>query len=97
MKHLVIFPDEWTTGRPINHKFVRGDGVAIVFVLLSDHTTLLALTYPGGYRLARTSPAINWAIQESLGPDPRAKEADTVTRAWPNLVDGLRELRREWD
>jgi hypothetical protein len=94
---LIDFPDEWDTGKPVRLAHIEHPSGELHFaaVLLDDESCLYVVTYPGGHRLARTSPHTKWAIEERFDGDPPADRfIEAIDTTWKVLVHGMIEANR---
>jgi hypothetical protein len=98
-KRLIDFPDEWATGKPINHDaFTSPDKkLTIATVLLDDGSGLWVLIFEGGHRFARTAECTGWAIEERFHGDPTSEEADAVSESWRYVLRSMIRAGREVD
>lgn len=94
--HEVEFPKEWSTSEPVlvsplaTEKVGRRGEALLVVVLFGDGTNIVALTWPGGQALARTSFETGWSIEERFDGEKSPGEAGgVVERMWRMAVDAL--------
>jgi hypothetical protein len=93
----VALPESWQTA-PFRPGFVRlvaeitlprkRTALAVV-ALLKDGTNVIALTWPGGQRLARSSPDTDWAIEERFTGRPPGAGEGVLFALWKDCVDSL--------
>jgi hypothetical protein len=100
----VELPEEWRTA-PWRRGFMRviaeanlADGTAALLVtgMLKDGTTVFALSWQRGQRVARLSPDTGWALEERFtGHDPAAADERTIANLWRVAVDAMATSRKE--
>jgi hypothetical protein len=93
----VELPEAWQTA-PFRPGFARVVGeiklprkrTALgVMALLKDGTNVVALTWPGGLRVARCSPATGWAIEERFTGRPPGPGEGGLIKLWQICVEAL--------
>lgn len=93
----VELPAEWNTA-PYRPGFVRlvaeitlpRKRTALgVVALLRDGTNVVALTWPGGQRLARVSPDTGWALEERFTGRPPGPGEGKLFECWADCVAAL--------
>lgn len=104
----IAWPREWMTADPFVVQplglveLSRRQKGLVLTALLRDGTSLWAVVYPGGQRLARTTESTDWAVEERFtGDPPRRRDREKVEDAWrrviESMVSGIRAAREHFD
>lgn len=93
----VALPPEWKTSEfravaPVAEASLPGGRQALLSsVLLEDGSSVIALSYPGGQRLARTSPHNDWATEERYsGRIVTGRTGARLARIWKLALESMR-------
>lgn len=82
---------EWRAAAPMGElELPNGRRALLISVLLVDGSSVNALIYPGGQRLARTSPHNDWATEERyVGRAPTGVAARRIKHAWKVVLESM--------
>ena len=91
----IALPPEWETAPfasidPVAHGQLEDGQALLASVLLADGTNIMAVTWPGGQRVARMGMPTDWAVQEHYtGELPPGAGAAVVERMWRAAVAAM--------
>lgn len=96
----VKLPPEWELTEPQDFALMgvedTDDGPAVFAGwLLEDGTNLMAVSWPGGQKLCRTSPDTGWALEERFAGEQPTDPEDIRQKWWRDGMDAMAHAGRE--